>query len=173
MKILTFLFTWMAFTSCTTTTTENIAPNADREPAGLFFKSSKKFAMRFQLNSSDKWDQGVRLAEYRTTDVDVTYKVYKVEPPNVIFKVYISNVGKKNLKIDSSLFNVTSLISKKSVVAEKTLWADEKKPAPAMSLRPGESASSELKFAINEPVGRWALRNKLTNHSFNFLVSEN
>ncbi len=169
MKKLFFLITFLALTACTTT--EPVETSSPREPAFFGF-GTKTFKMRFQI-TGNKLDQGVRLAEYRTSEVDVTYKVLRVEPPNMIFNVYISNVGKKILRLQSSMFNITSLNSKKSVTAESTLWADDKKPVPNISLRPGESASSELKFAVNEPAGRWMIKNKLTDHSFNFLVSDN
>ncbi|MCC2677807.1 MAG: hypothetical protein K0R29_383 [Pseudobdellovibrio sp.] len=168
MKKLNLLITLLALSSCTTTNTDTT--NASREPAAI--RADRNLKMRFQL-ANGNWDQGVRLAEYRTSDVDVTYKVHKVDPYNVIFKVYISNVGKKALRVDSSLFNITSLRTKKLVVAQSSLWADEKRPVAAMSLQPGESASSELKFPVNEPVGQWALKNKLTDHTFNFAVNEN
>lgn len=170
MKTILPLILLLAFTSCSTT--EPTTSTASREPAAFWSSTPKILKMRFQT-SGDKWDQGVRLAEYRTPEVDVTYKVLKVEPPNMIFKVYISNVGKKILRVNSGMFNITSLLSKKSVVAENSLWADEKKPVPSLSLNPGESASSELKFAVTDPVGRWTLKNKITSHSFNFLVSDN
>lgn len=152
---------------------EPVATSADREPSGFFSfsksNSSKALKMRFQIEPY-KWDHGVRVAEYRTSEIDVTYKAIKVEPAALTFKVYISNVGKKILRVDSSLFNITSLSSKKSVVAESSLWADEKKPVAKLTLQPGESASSELKFAVSEPLGRWSLKNKLTDHTFLFMV---
>jgi len=168
MKILKFLITFLALSSCTTTNT--LTTTSGREPAAI--RADRNLKMRFQL-ANGNWDQGVRLAEYRTPDVDVTYKVHRVDPYNVIFKVYISNVGKKMLRVDSSLFNITSLQTKKLIVAQSSLWADENSPVAAMSLKPGESASSELKFAVNEPVGQWALKNKLTDHTFNLGVIEN
>ena len=148
---------------------ESVRTGSDRSPASIPPKDSYK--VRFQVEPS-KWDGGVRFAEYRTTDIDVTYKISKADPYNLIFKVYVSNVGKKNLRIDSSLFNITSLNTKKLFTAQNSYWADEKKPVVKVSLAPGESASSELKFAVNDPRGRWVLKNKLTDHSFNFFVAE-
>src|SRR5687767_10182946 len=116
MKKLFFVITALALSSCTTT--QPATPG--REPAAI--QSDRNLKMRFQIEPG-KWDQGVRLAEYRTSDVDVTYKVHKVDPYNVIFKVYVSNVGKKMLRIDSSLFHITSLKTKKLFIAQSSLWA--------------------------------------------------
>jgi hypothetical protein len=126
--------------------------------------------LRFQVDPKD-WNEGVRVAEYRTGDIDVTYKILKADNGLITFKVYVSNVGKKNLVVDSSLFNITSLNSKKLYTASESYWADEKKPVTRVSLQPGESASSELKFAVSDPAGHWTLKNKITSHAFNFMVS--
>jgi hypothetical protein len=159
MKILILLFLFLS--ACSN--------QPYRDPSSIAPQSGLK--LRFQIDPKD-WNEGVRVAEFRTGDIDVTYKILKADADLISFKVYVSNIGKKKLTVDSSLFHITSLNSRKLYTASTSYWADEKTPVAKVSLAPGESASSELKFAVNDSAGRWTLKNKITPHAFNFMVGK-
>ena len=130
---------------------------------------------RFQLVDGS-WKNGVRLAEFRTSQIDMTYRVLEANANSILFKVYISNISNSPYAVDSSLFNITSWDSQKRFpAANPSTDVDEDNKSMYLTktvLQPGESAGGRLQFLVKNTSGRWTLKNKLSAaHSFNFEVT--
>jgi len=132
-----------------------------------------EYIARFELAN---YKEGIRLAEFKTALYDVAYKALEAHEDSVVFKVYFTNISKKTITVDSSLFNITSLATK-----EKSVGEDPETRGPEVDksmyftksvLAPNESAGGRVVFTVKNAPGRWVFKNKLTPDAFNFDVRE-
>ena len=153
MKI--FLFVWFSFAAV--------------------FASASSHKARFELNSA-VYTEGVRFVEFKTDKVDVAYKVLSADDEKIVFNVYFTNVSKRNITVDRSIFYVASLDSKETFVGmdpAELEGADMSDHFPRSVLKPQDSAGGQIVFSVKDSEGRWSLKNRLTSHAFNFAVKKN
>ena len=137
------------------------------------FTNASELQARFELDSKI-YTAGVRLAEFRTDVLDVTYKALHADDVKIVFNVYITNIGGKPIKIDASAFSITSLGTKEIVNADNprnlASAAEKNDYFPKVTLNHNGSAGGRISFSVRNAEGRWALKNKLTGHFVNFAV---
>ncbi|MGZ6486541.1 MAG: hypothetical protein ACXWQQ_08390 [Pseudobdellovibrio sp.] len=135
--------------------------------------TATEYVARFELNN---YKEGIRLAEFRTALYDVAYKAIEAHEDSVVFKVYFTNISKKTITVDSSLFSITSVETH-----EKATGEDPEQLGPEIDksmyftksvLPPNESAGGRVVFSVKNAPGRWVFKNKLTPDAFNFDVRE-
>ncbi len=134
---------------------------------------AEDYLARFELRNSS---EGLRLVEFKTDQYDVAYRVLEAHEDTLVFKVYFTNISNRTLTVDSSLFNIVSLSSKEKSVGEDPenieTEIDKSMFFTRTELKPNESAGGRVVFSVSNSKGRWAFKNKLTSHAFNFAVKE-
>ncbi len=129
---------------------------------------------RFELNSS-VYKDGVRFVEFKTDKVDVAYKILSADSEKVVINVYFTNVSKKTITVDRSLFYVALSGSKdtfENLDPEDVSDSDPTDFFPRAVLKPDDSAGGQIVFSMKPADGKWVLKNKLTPHAFTFALQD-